>query len=464
MKDNKYQELMSHISMTPEMEKRVMEAMMEEIEEQEAIMEEETMAGEAADINPGPPPVVLSENREDRTQPERKTVKKKFTKKSRAYLFGSLAAAACLILVLGLGLGAALGSRRSPAPSQYADNAEKQNLETSGEDSEYESNDQYAGSTEVYDADYDEDYEAEEVGDEDPGYVSAKTSSSADNGVSGSSENADQAGKADNKDNKSKDQSGLTGDESEKNEKDPAEKLVYTCTVTVETESYRSSIEDIRESIKKCNGFIESEYEYGDASGYDYSSENYEAKDTRIKHNKLVIRIPMDRYESFVNGMSAFGNVTEKNQDVVNITKTYQDTETRIKALKTQENRLLEMMKKAETISDMITVEDRLTDVQSELEYYQNDLNTMDNKVNYGTVELSLHQVKRFTESPEVSFSQKIKNRFEDGINAVAGFFRGLALMIVFLAPILLLITVIVIIVIWVIRRNKKKKAVPPRD
>ena len=236
------------------------------------------------------------------------------------------------------------------------------------------------------------------------------------------------------------------------------EKLVYTCTVTLETENYRDSIKDIRESIKKCNGFIESEYEYGDASGYDYSSEVYEAKDTEIKHNKLIIRIPMDHYESFVSGMSAFGNVTEKNQDVENITKSYQDTETRIKALKTQENRLLEMMKKAETISDMITVEDRLTEVQSELEYYQNNLNTMDNKVNYGTVELSIHQVSRYTESPEISFGQKAKNRFEDGINVIAGFFRGLALVIVFLAPILPIFLILAFVIFLIIRKMRKKQ------
>ena len=460
MKDNKYQELMSHITMTPDMEKRVMEAVEAEIEEEEAIRDEGIILQKDDESIPGIPPVPKAREGDYRRQAKKEGAKKKNTKTSRIFRVGGIAAAACLILILGIGTGIMLGSgRNNVSSSHYADNSNN------------ESNQSWSGAAEAIRDDddmdyadgegaYEEEYAEEEINDEDSGYMPAQVSSAEAGGgsVSANSAGGKQEDQEKSKDKSDSDSSGLTGDEAQKDDKNLAEKLVYTCTVTVETENYRDSIKDIRESIKKCNGFIESEYEYGDASGYDYSSEVYEAKDTEIKHNKLIIRIPMDHYESFVSGMSAFGNVTEKNQDVENITKSYQDTETRIKALKTQENRLLEMMKKAETISDMITVEDRLTEVQSELEYYQNNLNTMDNKVNYGTVELSIHQVSRYTESPEISFGQKAKNRFEDGINVIAGFFRGLALVIVFLAPILPIFLVLAFIIFLIIRGVRKKK------
>ena len=57
MKDNKYQELMSHISMTPEMEKRVMEAVEAEIEEEEAIRDEGIILQKDDESIPGIPPV-----------------------------------------------------------------------------------------------------------------------------------------------------------------------------------------------------------------------------------------------------------------------------------------------------------------------------------------------------------------------------------------------------------------------
>ena len=72
---------------------------------------------------------------------------------------------------------------------------------------------------------------------------------------------------------------------------------------------------------------------------------------------------------------------------------------------------LLKMMEKAESIQDMIAVEERLTEVQSELAWYEESLTGMDNQVDYATVTVSLREVKEYSESPEAGFGEKAGRR-----------------------------------------------------
>ena len=467
MKDNKYQEFMSHITLTPEIKERVMEAIEEEIEEMEAEKADlEMVSGEdrtdrkedfPEEGNQETGNAVLGERNKERAKA--KKVYKKAGRKPSILGIGGMAAAACLLLLVGTGLGAVFAGRSyskgdATMPVQTGQYAEN--------DYDTSSNESAAYAEESYDG---EDYDMEEEAFvEDQNYLPQEPSVSGNqDSQSVSASGSTEALAAKDKQDKSTYTDGDNGSsqsQEDKKSSQSTEKLIYTCRVTVETENYRDSIRQIRESVEKCGGFIESEYEYGDGAGYDYNSSEEEAADVSIKHNKLVIRIPMKQYDSFVNGASAFGNVTEKSQDVENITRVYKDTGTRIKALKTQEKRLLQMMEKAETISDMVTVEDRLTDVQAELESYQNSLNEMDSKIDYGTVEFSLHQVKRLSEQGQTSFARKMKNRFLDGLMVVVEFFRGLVLVLAFLLPIIPLVLIILLIIFGIRKRKMRKKAI----
>ena len=65
-----------------------------------------------------------------------------------------------------------------------------------------------------------------------------------------------------------------------------------------------------------------------------------------------------------------------------NVTLQYVSTESRVKALETEQTRLLELLENAETMEDLLTIEARLTDVRWELENYASQLRVLDNQVN----------------------------------------------------------------------------------
>ena len=76
-------------------------------------------------------------------------------------------------------------------------------------------------------------------------------------------------------------------------------------------------------------------------------------------------------------------------------------------------------MDKADDIDDIISLENRLTNIRYELESYQSMLNHYDNQVNYATINLSISEVKLFTESENASVLSRIQTGFSKNIQTL---------------------------------------------
>ena len=87
--------------------------------------------------------------------------------------------------------------------------------------------------------------------------------------------------------------------------------------------------------------------------------------------------------------------------------------------LPTERDRLIELLDKADDIDDIISLENRLTNIRYELESYQSMLNHYDNQVNYATINLSISEVKLFTESENASVFSRIQTGFSKNIQTL---------------------------------------------
>ena len=153
------------------------------------------------------------------------------------------------------------------------------------------------------------------------------------------------------------------------------EKLVYHCNLDIETLDYPAAIASIKETITKYGGVIQSESESD--SGQDWYYADYR-KTSGTMHNYLEVRIPSKEYETFLSELDGVGKIISKSTSVDNISQQYYDTTAQIEALQIQEKNLLAMLEKCESIEDMITVEQRLSEVQYELNSLQTTRRYMD--------------------------------------------------------------------------------------
>ncbi len=226
-----------------------------------------------------------------------------------------------------------------------------------------------------------------------------------------------------------------------------ARKLIKTVHLSIQTKFFEDFTQTVVTSVNAFNGYIEKS---------DISS--YKTYDRRADY---TIRIPAQRLDEFTSHISENGVVVSITSSQDDVTLTYVDMEARVTALKTQEESLLRLLAQAETVTDIMEIESRLSDVRYEIESYESQLRTYDNLIDYATVYLSISEVEREepVSEPETVWD-RISNNLEDAVYYIGEFFQNLFVFVVSALPYLAVITVIVLPILYftVFRPARKRK------
>ncbi len=249
------------------------------------------------------------------------------------------------------------------------------------------------------------------------------------------------------------------------NEIDPKslnEKLVYTCDISIETLEFDRSRQALRDSIGKFGGIISSESTWDNDYRW-YYDDNRKTSGTLTL--TMTVRIPSGKYQDFLTSLEGIGGkIKNRSMNVRNITKTYNDQTVLIQSLETQERRLNEMMEKAETIEDMIAVEDRLTDVQTELNQARTRLSTMDTDVAYSTINITLTEVVKYTNVTVTrTFSERLAATFGDSWESFLDFLEGLLFFLIYILP-YAVVAAVIFGIVFAATKNARAKAKANRE
>lgn len=230
------------------------------------------------------------------------------------------------------------------------------------------------------------------------------------------------------------------------------QKLVRKVWVNAETDDLDALLQQVDQKLSALSGYAEKRDVY---HGSPSATRQY-------RHATLTIRIPVAQLDQFVSHVTELSNVTSSNETADDITLTYIATESRVKALQTEHDRLMELLAKAENMSDLLKIEERLTKVRAELEEVASKLKLYDNMVDYGTVYLELSEVKEYTDTTEPeTVWQRIGKGFMESLKDLGSFFTELFVFLVVGIPYFAILAVVIVVVVLVIKRRKKKEKKP---
>lgn len=224
-------------------------------------------------------------------------------------------------------------------------------------------------------------------------------------------------------------------------------KWVITMSLTAETENLTDAMGLLAEKIQASGGYVESQSISGTAVNSGRSPSAY-----------ITVRVPAEQLDSFVEDVSGMTNVVSSSRYVEDITLSYTDTEGRVKALKTEEARLLELMEQAQTMSDLLEIEERLTEVRYQLENYTSTLRLYDNQVDYATLDLTLREVAKFTPPEKQGFWEKVTSGLADSIVDMGQGMVDFAAWVLIELPYLVLVGLLGWLVVLLTRRSIKKR------
>lgn len=234
-----------------------------------------------------------------------------------------------------------------------------------------------------------------------------------------------------------------------------SEKIIYSADATVETTEFDAALDALTELLRVNKGWIEA----SSVNGANYYSLS---RGTRsLRYASYTLRVPSDKFTALMNSLSTLGNVPYTYTYTENVTAQYYDTQARLTAYQTQEARLLEMMEKAQTVEDIIAIEEKLTELRYKIEALQSTLKNWDRQVTYSTINLSIEEVAEYTPdaAAQPGYARLLLDAFVDGLRAVGEFFSELLVWLVGALPTLAVLGVLAAGIIAGLRRLNARRA-----
>ena len=234
---------------------------------------------------------------------------------------------------------------------------------------------------------------------------------------------------------------------------DTPDKIIYSADVTVETTAFDETIGKVSGLVEAFGGWIES----SSVSGSNYYQKSRGTASTRDA--SYTLRIPSKRFQELMDSLSGLGNIPYSHIYTENVTAQYYDVQAHLKAYQTQETRLLEMMELAETVEDVIILEDRLTELRYKIESLQSSLNNWDRRVSYSTISLSVKEVREYTPEEKVNptYGEELLQALKDGLENAGEFLKNLLVFLVEVLPVLIILIPIIWLVVWLLRKLIRK-------
>lgn len=216
------------------------------------------------------------------------------------------------------------------------------------------------------------------------------------------------------------------------------QKIIKTGDIRFESNDLEETYSHLIIAVKKHHAIIQN-----DTEGKDYSS----------VFRRLVVRVPSKNFDLFLadisKGVTYFDNKDISSQDV---TEEYIDIDARLKAKKVLEARYLELLKKANKVSEMLEIEAQLSAIREEIEAKEGQLRYMQSQISMSTITIEFYKTVANEGGATISYGSKIWNAIKSGFNEISNFFITLLSIWPFL--------IILALIAHFIRKRLKKKTV----
>ncbi len=237
------------------------------------------------------------------------------------------------------------------------------------------------------------------------------------------------------------------------------QKLIRKIWMDAETEDMTGLLNYVEERIAQLGGYVEGRQI---KNGSAYSG-------VRYRYADLTIRIPAEKLDGFVSGVNEASNITDTRETTEDVTLSYVENESKVVALETEQTRLLELLAQAKTMDDILKIENRLTDIRSQLEQLKSQLRLYDNLISYGTVYLSITEVTEYTPTTEPEnmwerIAIGISGSWKDLVKGLENFFVGVVVALPYLVLWGAIITGVVLLVRAARRKKRARKMPPPPE
>ena len=232
-----------------------------------------------------------------------------------------------------------------------------------------------------------------------------------------------------------------TGSNSLMQDQSSEQKIIKSANLRYEVFNLDSSLLLISNTLSEYNGIVQNERQYDSGNR---------------KYTSLTLRIPSKHFNNFINALMDKDNIRkleDKSISAQDVTEQFVDIESRLETKNLALSRYREILQKANTVKDIMTVEDKIRRLQEEIESQEARLKYLSHQVDMSEVRINIYQVVPVTYIPNKpeSFGAKFLRSLDRGLDGIGNVFFW----VIGYWPIWLLI--IAILIFFRSRRKKKE-------
>ena len=224
-------------------------------------------------------------------------------------------------------------------------------------------------------------------------------------------------------------------------------KLIKTVDIDCETTEFNKFLSDIEARTIALGGYVETSSFYGN-EGY--------------RSGNMTCRIPSDKSSEMETFIGETSNVLGRSVFTEDVTLQYSDLDAHIRALRTEQTTLENMIKEAEDIDTLLAIQTELSNIRYQIESYESSMRGLENRIQYDTVNLYVQEVRSESATADKSFGSKVSSKFKRSIRSLGNWFENVGVWffgnIVSIIIVLAIIAVIILLIRGIIRKKRKSK------
>lgn len=236
---------------------------------------------------------------------------------------------------------------------------------------------------------------------------------------------------------------------------DKPAKRIYTGYMEMQTQDFDTAASGIDALVEELGGYFQQSSTSNGSGGY--------------RHASYTVRVPAEQFETFFQKAGALCHVTYSNTNTDDVSESYYDTEARLETARIKLDRLQELLAKATSMEDIITIESAISETEWDIENLSGTLRHYDALVDYATIDVELSEVYKLSGQDEAvtTFGGRLGQSFVNGLKAVGNALEDFAVWLAYSWFWLLVIAAVIVVVVRIVRRKsggkkfslKRKKA-----
>lgn len=217
-------------------------------------------------------------------------------------------------------------------------------------------------------------------------------------------------------------------------------KIIKNARIKFRVKDYEKSYQAILALVDEYDAYI--------------SSENAVNNQYQL-YNDMEMRVLSEFFDPFVEAlMKQAMYVDYKKVSADDVTDQFVDLQARLKAKKEVEARFKSILNRANTIEEILKVENEIKKVREEIEAVEGRLKYLSDKVSYSTIKLYIYEDMDYKAPPEKGFFAKMASALKAGWKGLQTFIIGLF----YLWPLWLILGGTLWLVLRLVKRKGKKK------